>query len=60
MRSHNASNIYGGNLHIEWSNEKNIVSQKLKYLFPKNYTTIVRTYWATKYKSRSKNEFWAT
>ena len=26
----------------------------------KIYTTIIRTYWTTKYESRSENEFWAT
>ena len=26
----------------------------------KNYTTIIRTYWATKYASWIENEFWAT
>ena len=26
----------------------------------KNYTTIIRKYWTTKYESRRENEFWAT
>ena len=25
---------------------------------PKNYTTIIGKYWATKYESRRENEFW--
>ena len=27
------------------------------YFHKKNYTTIIRTYWATKYESRRENEF---
>ena len=60
MSSHNSGNIHGENLHI-WAVERkksdlenwNIFSQK-------NYTKIIRTYWATKYESRSENEFWST
>ena len=37
--------------------DRNTEGQKLKYIFTKNYTTIIRTYWATKYESRRENEF---
>ena len=33
-----------------WQKKKNVFSQK-------DYTTIIRTYWATKYESRRENEF---
>ena len=58
MKSHNSGNIHGENLHI-WSNEK-IISQKLKYIFTKNYNKIMRTYWATNYESKSESKFWVT
>ena len=38
------------------SNEKKIISRKLKYIF----ATIIRIYWAKKYQRRSEIEFWAT
>ena len=45
---------------FERSNEKNHFSKTKIYFHQKNYTTIIRTYWATKYESRGENEFWAT
>ena len=38
MMSHNSGNIHGENLHIERSNEKKIISRKLKIYFPKKTT----------------------
>ena len=57
---HNSGNIHDENLHIWAVVRKKIISRKLKYIFTKNYTKIIRTYWATKYESRRENEFWAT
>ena len=58
MRSNNSGNIQGENLHILAVEHKKIIPQKLKYIFTKkNYTTIIRTYWATKYQSRRENGF---
>ena len=53
MRSHNLGDIHGENLHI-WAVErkKSFLENWNKFL-QKNYTTIVRTYWATKYESKS-------
>ena len=45
---------------FERSNEERHFSKTKIYFYKKNCTTIIRTYWATKYKSRSENEFWAT
>ena len=45
---------------FERSKEKNHFSKTEIYFHKKNYTTIIRTYWATKYESRGENEFWAT
>ena len=45
---------------FERSNEKGHFSKTKIYFRKKNYTTIIRTYWATKYESRRENEFWAT
>ena len=42
------------------SNEKNHFSKTKIYFHKKKYTTIIRTYWATKYGSRREKEFWAT
>ena len=44
-------------LKIEWT--KKILSQKLTCVFTKNYTTIIRTYWATNYKVGG-SKFWVT
>ena len=44
-------------LKIEWT--KKILSQKLTCIFTKNYTTIIRTYWATNYKVGG-SKFWVT
>ena len=38
---------------FEQSNEKNHFSKSKIYFHKKNYTTIIRTYWATKYESRT-------
>ena len=46
---------------FERSNEKYHFSKtKIYFQKKKNYTTIIRTYLATKYESRRENEFWAT
>ena len=45
---------------FERSNEKSHFSKTKIYFHKKNYTTIIRTYWATKYESSRENEFWAT
>ena len=58
MRSHNSGNIHGEN--FERSSEKSHFSKNKIYFKKKNYTSIIRTYWATKYESRRENEFWAT
>ena len=44
---------------FERSNEKNHFSKTKIHFHKKNYTTI-RTYWATKYKSRGESKFWVT
>ena len=36
---------------------KKIISRKRKYILTKIYTTIIRTYWATKYESMSEKNF---
>ena len=36
---------------------KKIISRKRKYILTKIYTTIIRTYWATKYESMSESNF---
>ena len=60
MRSHNLGNIHGENLHI-WAVERKISFLETKIIFhKKNYTTIIRTYWATKYENRSESKFWVT
>ena len=61
MRSHNSGNIHGENLHI-WAIErkKNSFLENQNIFSQKNYTTIIRTYWATKYGSRSESKFWVT
>ena len=38
-------------------NEKNHFSKTKVCFHKKNYTTIIRTYWATKYERRRENEF---
>ena len=47
---------------FEWSNEKKIISRKLKYIFTKkihqNYQDILHI-GLQKYESRSEIEFWA-
>ena len=45
---------------FERSNQKSNFSKTKIYFHKKNCCAIIRTYWATKYKSRSQNEFWAT
>ena len=60
MRSHNSGNIHGEICIFERSNEKNHFSRTKIYLDKKNYTTIIRTYWATKYESKVESKFWAT
>ena len=61
MRSHNLGNIHKENFHIRVVERKKIISRKRKYIFSqKNYTTIIRTYWATECESRSEIEFWTT
>ena len=59
--SHNSGNINGENLHI-WAVErkKNYFSKTELNFYKKNYTTIIRTYWATKYESRSESKLWVT
>ena len=56
-RSHNSGNIYGENFAYLSSRTKKNISRKMKYIFTKHYTTIIRTYWAAKYESRSEIEF---
>ena len=60
MRSHNTGNIHGENLHIRAVKRKKSFLENSNKFLQKNYTTIIRTYWATKYESRSENEFWET
>ena len=61
MRSYNSGNIQGENVHIWAIARKKIISRKLKYIFTKkDYTTIIRTYWAIRYESGSESEFWVT
>ena len=60
MRSYNSGIIHGENLHIRAVERKKIISRKLNMFSQKNYTTIIRTYWATKFESRSEIKFWAT
>ena len=62
MRSHNLGNIHGENLFciFERSNEKNHFSKTKINFHKKNYTTIIRRYWATKYESRRESKFWVT
>ena len=60
MRSHNSGNIHGEICIFERSNEKNHFSRTKIYLDKKNYTTIIRTYWATKYESKVESKFGAT
>ena len=60
MRSHNSGNIHGENLHIWAVERKKLFLENWNIFSLKNYTTIIRTYWATKYESRGENEFWAT
>ena len=36
---------------------KKIISRKLKYFLQKKNNTIIRTYWASKYESRSERKF---
>ena len=57
MRSHNSGDIYDRTLHI-WAVErkKSFLENWNKFL-PKNHITIIRTYWATKYERRSKENF---
>ena len=57
MRSHNSGNFRVKICIFERSNEKNYFSKTKIIFLQKNYTTIIRTYWATKYKSRSENKF---
>ena len=45
---------------FERSNEKSNFSKTKIYFHKKNYTIIIRTYWATKYESRRENKIWAT
>ena len=56
MRSHNSGNIQSENLHI-WAVEQKNHFSKTKCIFTKKYTTIIRTYWDTKYESRRENEY---
>ena len=58
-RSHNLGNIRGENLRIWAVEQKNSFLEK-NIFTKKNYTTIIRTYWTTKYESRSKSKFWVT
>ena len=60
MRSHNLGNINGENLHIWAIERKKLFLENWNIFSQKNYTTIIRTYSATKYESRSEIEFWAT
>ena len=51
MRSYNSGNIHGENLHnLGGRTKKNNFSKTEIYFHQKNYTTIIRTYWATKSK----------
>ena len=61
MRSHNSGNIRSENLRI-WAVKlkKNYFSKTKTYFHKKTYTTIIRTYWATKQESRSESKFWVT
>ena len=60
-RSHNTGNIYGKNLHIlAIEREKSFLENWNVFSQKKNCTTIVKTYWATKYERRGENEFWAS
>ena len=60
MRSHNSGNIHGENLHIRAVERKKSFLEKENIFSQKKYTTIIRTYWATKYESRSESRFWVT
>ena len=40
--------------------KKTIILKNENTFSQKNYTTIIRTYWAKKYESWRENEFWAT
>ena len=44
---------------FERSNERSHFS-KTKICFSKNYTIIIRKYWAAKYESRSESKFYVT
>ena len=60
MKSHNSANIHGENLHIWAVVRKKSFLENQNIFSQKNYTTIMRTYWATKFESRDENEYWAT
>ena len=60
MRSHNSGNIQAENLHIWTVERKKSFLENENIFSQKNYTTIIRTYWATECESRSEIEFWAT
>ena len=45
---------------FERSNEKSNFSKTKMNFYKKNYTKIIRTYWATKNESGRENELWAT
>ena len=61
MRPHNLGNIHRENFHIRVVERKKKSFLENENIFSqKNYTTIIRTYWATECESRSEIEFWAT
>ena len=54
MRSHNSVNIHGEFAYLSGRTKSHFLKTEIYF------TTIIRTYWATKYESRRENEFWAT
>ena len=57
MRSHKSGNIHGENLHIWAVERKKLLLENKNMFLQKNYTTIIRTCWAKKYKCRGENKF---
>ena len=60
MRSHNSGNIHGENFQIWAVERKKSFLENQNTFSQKNYTTLIKTCWATKYKSRSESNFWVT
>ena len=60
MRSHKSVNNHGENLHIRVVELKKSFLENKDIFSQKNCTTIIRTYWATKYERTVKTIFGVT